>query len=252
MIDRAGKALRLPVRAARAAAWTSVVMGSLRARQVWLTSGNDDETRNRYLRRWAEGLLALAGVDATVLGEPPPRSTVSRLVISNHRSAIDVLLLARELGGAFLSRGDLAAWPIVGLTARATDTIFVDRDSTTSRASALRHIRRRLAEGRNVTVFPEGTTYPGDEVREFAGGVFAAARGLDVEIVPVGLAYPAGAEFTEESFIDHVKNVGGRTSMRAAMAIGEPRPAAGSPREVAAAMRTEVQRLVGAARRALD
>jgi 1-acyl-sn-glycerol-3-phosphate acyltransferase len=73
-----------------------------------------------------------------------------------------------------------------------------------------------------VTVFPEGGTFAGDELRAFAGGAFHAARGLDVEVVPVGLAYPAGTEYVEDAFVDHIANIAGNQHVPVGVAVGEP------------------------------
>jgi 1-acyl-sn-glycerol-3-phosphate acyltransferase len=203
----------------------------------------------RHLRRWAALQLRLMGIELEVEGgTPPPR--VGRLIVSSHRSAVDILIATALFGGRILSRGDIADWPIAGRLARRTGTIFVDRESQSSGASAIRQIRRALKEGHTVTVFPEGTTYPGDEVRPFKPGVFAAARGLDVEIVPMGVAYPPGVEYWEESFAAHLGRVAARRATRVGAAVGEPRRV---PRQktsaLAASLQDEVQALTHAARR---
>ena len=42
-------------------------------------------------------------------------------------------------------------------------------------------------------LYPEGTTYSGDEVRPFRAGAFLAAQRTGAEIVPVGIAYEGDA-----------------------------------------------------------
>src|SRR5262249_6734859 len=158
----------------------------------------------RWMKRWAGGLLELFGFQLTLLSPPPPPARGARLVVSNHRSPIDILLMLRHFGGVVLSRGDLARWPVLGVAAQRAETIFVDRKDAYSGFLAVRALRERLAQGRTVIVFPEGTTFVGDEVREFQGGAFAAARGLAVEVVPVGIAYEPGVEFFQETFVGHM------------------------------------------------
>ena len=98
------------------------------------------------------------------------------LVVANHRSTADILVLLRTFGGRMVSRADLAGWPLVGAAARAVGTLFVDRSDAASGATAVRAIRTRLVAGDTVIVFPEGTTFPDDEVRPFHAGAFVAAR----------------------------------------------------------------------------
>ena len=203
----------------------------------------------RYMRRWASSLVHAMGGELTLApGAVVPPHGKARLVVANHRSPFDIGILLSLFGGHALSRADLADWPVLGLAARRAGTIFVDRGSGASGASALRTIRRRLREGASILVFPEGGTFEGDEVRAFKPGALAALRGLDVEIVPVGLAYDPGAEFVEESFVQHVMRVAGRPHTRCVVNIGPARPAEGSAQQLAESLRAEVQDLVTSAR----
>jgi 1-acyl-sn-glycerol-3-phosphate acyltransferase len=203
----------------------------------------------RYMRRWGSSLVRASGGQVELVpGSQVPPHTRARLVVANHRSPFDIGVLLSLFGGNALSRADLAEWPVLGLAARRAGTIFVDRKSGGSGAAALRSIRRRLSEGASILVFPEGATFEGDEVRPFKPGAFAALRGLDVEVVPVGLAYDPGAEFVEESFVEHVVRVTARPVTRCVVNIGAPRPAGGRGQALAEALHDEVQALVNGAR----
>jgi 1-acyl-sn-glycerol-3-phosphate acyltransferase len=207
----------------------------------------------RWMQNWAQVLLRLFGVRALVRGSLQPAAAGrARLIVSNHRSPIDILLLLRHCGGVVLSRADLAAWPVLGPAARKAGTIFVDRDDTVSGVLAIRALRDRLLKERTVIVFPEGTTLAGDEVRAFQEGAFVAARGLPVDIVPVGIAYEPGSEFLDESFMEHVTRVSRRRVTRVALAFGPSRAAPTQRKGLADALRGEVQVLVQQAREALD
>ncbi len=105
-----------------------------------------------------------------------------------------------------VSRADLAGWPLIGFAARSVGTVFVDRADAASGASALRSMRTHLAAGSSVIVFPEGTTFPDDEVRPFQPGAFVAAARAGVDVLPVGLAYEtgSGAAFFGEAFTAHL------------------------------------------------
>ena len=173
-------------------------------------------------------------------------------VVCNHRSALDILLLCAHFGGALLSRADLAKWPMIGFVARRAGTIFVEREATKSRISAMRQIRETLGSGRGVCLFPEGGTYDGDEVRPFFPGGFAAARGLDVDIVPVGLAYPDGFEFGQHSFADHARQVASRSQNPVAMVVGRAQANLPKAADAAEHFRSEVQTLTHRARSLLQ
>jgi 1-acyl-sn-glycerol-3-phosphate acyltransferase len=248
--------LLVPLRAGGMLGWTSLMLAAVESHKLVdrkLAAGDaQEQIFERYMRRWTAGLLRMFAVELRIVGELPPPPSGARMVISNHRSALDIGMLLTHFGGSVLSRADLQDWPLLGLAAIKAQTIFVDRDSKHSGAQAIRAIREQLQRGRTVSVFPEGTTFAGDEVRPFNAGAFAAARKLDVEYVPVGIAYPAGCEFVESSFVEHVAAVAKRPRTPAAMAVGAPLRIDGRANEVADRLHAEVQALVNRARAALD
>lgn len=248
--------LRVPVRAGGMIGWTSVMLAAVESHKLAdrkLAAGDaQEQIFERYMRTWTAGLLRMFAVDLRILGELPPPPSGARMVISNHRSALDIGILLTHFGGSVLSRADLEDWPLLGLAAQKAQTIFVDRESKHSGAQAIRAIREHLQRGRTVSVFPEGTTFAGDEVRPFNAGAFVAARKLDVEYVPVGIAYPPGCEFVESSFVEHVAAVAQRPRTPVVMAVGDPLRIDGRANEVADRLHAEVQALVNRARAALE
>ncbi|HVI00234.1 MAG TPA: lysophospholipid acyltransferase family protein [Enhygromyxa sp.] len=256
MLDPLRAKLRVPVRAGGMIGWTSVMLAAVESHKLIdrkLAAGQaQEQIFERYMRSWTSGLLRMFAVDLRIVGELPPAPTGPRMVISNHRSALDIGILLTHFGGSVLSRADLEDWPLLGLAASKAQTIFVDRDSKHSGAQAIRAIREHLQRGRTVSVFPEGTTFPGDEVRPFNAGAFVAARKLDVEYVPVGIAYPPGCEFVEASFVEHVAAVAQRPRTPAVMAVGAPLRLDARAGEVAERLHAEVQALVDRARAVLD
>lgn len=212
--------------------------------------------RSRYKRKVASDLLSVLGVEWYIesldergreredldVGRP-------RLVVSNHRTAIDVGVLLAHFAGSMLSRAEVESWPVLGRLAMHGETIFVDRSDKTSGAKAIRQIRRALLRGRTVIAFPEGTTLEGDEVRPFLGGAFAATRGLEVDIVPVGLAYDPGVEWVgETSFAGHLSALAARDATGVVGVVGAPFESRGSAASLALRARAEVEALVREAR----
>jgi len=108
---------------------------------------------------------------AEIVGRPLPRDV---LFVANHSSWLDIMLLAGATGAAFVSKAEVADWPLFGWMARLNRTIFVarnERRSVHDQAGALRHA---LAEGQPVALFPEGTTDGGVDVLPFRASLLAA------------------------------------------------------------------------------
>jgi len=242
--------LRAPLRAAAMGGVSGAMLAALtvehRVRPV------SDERLDAYVRSWAKSLLRLLHVDIEV--DAPPgafeKGGAPRLVVANHRSTVDILLMLHLFGGNLLARGDMANWPAIGVMARRAGTLFVDRRDPSSGAAAVQSMRERFRRGITVCVFPEGTTFPGDEVREFQAGAFVAIAREKGLITPAGIAYETpDAIYGDEPVGDHMKRVAKSPSIRVAVAVGAPFSAAGAGvRSLAERARSEVQALVGRAR----
>jgi lyso-ornithine lipid O-acyltransferase len=245
-------------RAARAAgfgALTAAMLPAFLVRAALAPSEEREDLRGRWVGAWCSALLTMFGVRVLVRGDMPARG-LGHLVVANHRSTADVLVLLRAFGGRMVSRKDLASWPLVGVAARAAGTVFVDRADAASGATAVRSIASHLAEPSTVIVFPEGTTFSGDEVRPFRAGAFVSALRSGADVVPVGLAYAKDSEaaFVGESFPAHLSRVAAAEPSRVAMCVGspiviDPETRSTTLRDLA---QTEVQRLVNEARRLVD
>lgn len=142
--------------------------------------------RNKYLINWWLGRMINAlGIKLVVHGTVPARPM---LVVSNHTSWLDILVLGRVFNTAFVSKAEISKWPLVGSFARAGGTVFLSRGagktSDTSRA-----IGDTLSSGRSVLFFPEGTTTWNPQPQRFHARLFAAAIEGGHNVLPVNLRY---------------------------------------------------------------
>ncbi len=250
------KPLRRVVRGGGFAVITAAMLPPFVARFALTEPAARATVRDRWVARWSDALLSLFAIVVDAGRAPPRAPGRGRLVVANHRSTIDVALLLRTFGGRMVSRADLSRWPIVGAAARAVGTIFVDRKSAVSGASTIRLVRDALEAGDTVCLFPEGTTFEGDEVRPFHAGAFIAAHRARAEILPVGIAYErgSGAAFVGEPFLKHLERMAGADPTFVVARAGEPFEAGERARapELAARARQDVQTLVNEARAICD
>ena len=141
------------------------------------------------------GTCALSGLRVEVDGAPPADRPI--LFVCNHVSYMDIPALGSVLDGLFVSKKEVADWPLLGWLARVARTIFVDRRRT--RAAADCHLlAHHLLAGEAVVLFPEGTSSDGRAVLPFRTSLFQVAflwtRHGRVDVQPVTLAYaPDGA-----------------------------------------------------------
>ena len=107
----------------------------------------------------------------TIRGKPSPDA---RIVIANHISFIDGLVLAYLLPGSFVSRKENEAWPFVGTMIRATQCLSVSRSTPASRKHVAATITSRAKDHAwpRIIMFPEGTTGNGTGLLTFRQGAF--------------------------------------------------------------------------------
>jgi lyso-ornithine lipid O-acyltransferase len=134
-----------------------------------------------------------AGLRVTTEGTPL-RDHV--LFVSNHVTWLDILALGGATPAIFVSRDDVEGWPLVGWAAGLNDTIYVARQARREVQGQADRLRRALADGRAVALFPEGTTEGGHEVLPFRPSLFASLfPPLDgVRVQPVAIDYGEIAE----------------------------------------------------------
>ncbi len=111
------------------------------------------------------------------------------LIIANHLSYTDVLVLSSLAPSVFITSVELGGTLGLGTLARLGGSLFVERRKVTGLKREINMIARTLAEGFMVTLFPEGTTSNGERVQPFKNSLFHAAVGTKVDIFPVCLRY---------------------------------------------------------------
>ena len=221
-------AVRRTLRMLGVATWTPITVGweALRSDHVARRSPHHHRSRQHA---WAIGSRWVLGVDMHFVrtGPLPPRTaTRPRLVVCNHRTPLDIVSLMWLFDGHFLANHKTRVAPIVGIAAIRMRTIFVDRDDRRSGAQAIRAMRRSLEDKQTIIIFPEGTTFDGDEVRPFKGGAFLAAKGvadLDIRSDRRRVSHP-GPSHVNESLGSHAKRFLSRKRNPVWIAIGDPEP----------------------------
>jgi len=141
------------------------------------------------LRRFYCGMLLRSlGVRIDVAGDPI-RNLPGVLVVSNHMSWSDVLVIGAVLPGTFVARADLVDWPLIGWAARLMNVIRIDRANLRALPEVVATVAGRLSGGRTVVAFPEGTTHCGPDRGRFRPAVFQAAVDARRPVQPLHLRY---------------------------------------------------------------
>jgi 1-acyl-sn-glycerol-3-phosphate acyltransferase len=116
------------------------------------------------LSAWGRSVAAIMGMRIVTVGESP---LPPFFLVSNHLSYVDIVAYAACLGCVFISRGDIADWPGIGMLARGVGTIFINREKLQDIPRVIGEINQSLDEGLGVVLFPEGVSGAGDRVLPF-------------------------------------------------------------------------------------
>lgn len=134
---------------------------------------------------WHRRFCNILNVEIRVHGEPAGGPA---LWISNHVSWLDIPVLGAHFPVNFLSKAEVAKWPVVGWLAKVAGTLFIQRGSGDANQVGSQ-LADHLRAGRNVLFFPEGTTTDGHKLKRFFHKLFATAIAADVPVQPVLVCY---------------------------------------------------------------
>ena len=167
--------------------------------------------RSRWPRRFLAAAAWIAGARMRVVGGPVEPHT---LLVSNHVSWIDILVIASATGCAFVSKDELGH-PLVHWMADQNRTLYIRRSRRSATAEQAGAIAAALQRAQPLALFPEGTTGPGDHLLPFRSALLDAVAPAPpgVAVRPVAIDYgPAAREigWHGESGRDNVLRVLGR------------------------------------------
>lgn len=144
----------------------------------------------RRLFHWsARAMLRLLGLRPQVRGREHLPADRRCVLVANHASYIDGLVLAAVLppGFAFVAKRELVPTPIAGRFLKALGTAFVERFDPSGGVEDARRLLAALGESRTLVVFPEGTFDRRPGLRSFHMGAFVIAAESGVPVIPVGV-----------------------------------------------------------------
>ncbi|MGN6848958.1 MAG: lysophospholipid acyltransferase family protein [Sphingomicrobium sp.] len=165
---------------------------------------------------WPQWFLAAAawicGVRVQVKGHPVSSHT---LLVANHTSWLDILILGGSVGCAFVSKDELGH-PLIHWLADQNATVYVKRSNRKGAKDQAIAIATALEGDKPVALFPEGTTGPGTHLLPFRSTLLEAANfaAKEVAIRPVAVDYgDAMAEvgWSDEPGKDNVLRLLGRS-----------------------------------------
>jgi 1-acyl-sn-glycerol-3-phosphate acyltransferase len=180
--------------------------------------------RASWLHRSSRSHLRIFNCTTTVTGPVPQ----SGLLVSNHLSYLDILVLSAVTPAVFVSKAEVRKWPLFGWLAACAGTVFIERERRTHVGVVNREIESALNDGVLVVVFPEGTSTNGETLLPFRSPLLEPiAHGTQ----PISVSYlhyelddgDAREEvcyWGDHSFFPHVMHMLGKRRIRATVRFG--------------------------------
>jgi 1-acyl-sn-glycerol-3-phosphate acyltransferase len=205
----------------------SLVLSILRYWLLRLRGPITLERRALWVQQTCRGILAGVGIRYRVEGTPPTHG----LVVANHLSYLDVLILSAAMPCFFVAKMEIGGWPFFGKAARTGGTIFLDRSSLASAMSVADQMTERLKLPVPVLLFPEGTSTDGSQVLAFHSRLIDPATTAGAPITSAAVRYllEDGTPerelcwYGDESFGAHLLKTLSVAGFSARVRFGQPR-----------------------------
>jgi 1-acyl-sn-glycerol-3-phosphate acyltransferase len=159
---------------------------------VWATTAPFD--RGRYAAGWLFRRIAVAHQRLNPLwrfrvhGSLPPDPRRPYVVVANHESFVDILLISHlpwEM--KWLSKAEFFRIPLVGWLMRMAGDVRLVRGDKASATAAMKDCADRLDKRVSVMIFPEGTRSADGELGPFLRGAFKLAIDQQLPILPLAV-----------------------------------------------------------------
>ncbi len=180
--------------------------------------------RAAWLHRACRRHIKIYSCDYSSTG-PVPKSG---LLVANHLSYLDILVIAAITPAIFVSKSEVRGWPVIGWLTALAGTVFIVRERRTHVGAVNKEIESALADGALVVVFPEGTSTNGEEVLPFRSsllepvttGTYPIATGWLHYELDGGDARNEVCYWGDHTFFPHAVNLLSKRRVRATMRFG--------------------------------
>lgn len=147
----------------------------------------DASNRERHIKKWSAGLLAILRVQVELRGAVEPVQCA--LIVANHVSWLDIFVINSLHPCRFVAKADIRSWPALGWLSEKAGTIFIARGKQREVRRVYEGLVASLQTGERIAFFPEGTTAAQGTLLPFHPNLFEAAIEARVPVQPYAVRY---------------------------------------------------------------
>ena len=210
------------------------------------------ERQQVMIRNWSQRMLALCGITLVVHqhGETLERGA---MLVGNHISWIDIYVIDAWRPTPFVSKAEIAKWPVIGWLAKTIGTVFIQREKRSDAKKIMHQLSDILSSGGMIALFPEGTTSNGLAVQPFHANMFQASVLAAAPIQPICLMYedaqgrqsPAADYIGDTTLFESVDMILSASPLSAHLYVGAPLAAGPDRRQLADQAQQAVSHALG-------
>ena len=139
-----------------------------------------------------------------------------QLIVANHLSYIDMLILSLDFPSLFITSTEIRETFFLGAIAKMAGCFFVERRkekrNSETKKKEIEIIKKKLNQGFNVFLFPEGTSSAGEEVLPFKATFFQLSIETQSTTLPICISYEGQSNhlipwYGKMSFGKHLLNL---------------------------------------------
>lgn len=173
------------------------------------------------MQTWGKSILFFCGIRIERNDLPAMENFI---LMPNHRSYIDIFIVAALTPAAMVSKSEIKNWPLGKLGVKVTNSILVDRSELKSLIKTMKKIKESVNNGIPVVLFPEGGTYMGPLTKPFKNGSFQIAADARIPVIPMAINYSnvEDAWVGDEKFLSHFFRQMGKPFTRVFVKYGLP------------------------------
>jgi len=155
--------------------------------------------RQALQQRWSQRLVSMLGVQLEAHGA----ARIDGLLVANHISWLDVFVISAIFPATFVCKSEVRSWPAIGSLCVKTGTIFIERGRSAAARITNEAVVAHLHQGRQIAVFPEGTTTDGSCMEPFRPAMLQTALDSGAVVQPLALRYVnrQGERVTDTAYI---------------------------------------------------
>ena len=187
---------------------------------------------SRLNRNYTLLLRLILNIKVSVVGDEGQLERGGYVIIANHVSYVDGIVLGGIFPILFVSKREVKNWPVVGQWNVLCGSIFINRQRKDQVGLLVEEMTRKLKQEANMLLFPEGTSTNGEKMLPFQTVPLAAPLRNRSIIVPVTITYKtideqpvtaANRDFVywygDMEFVTHFWNLLGRRSVEVLVTI---------------------------------